>query len=146
MYDGQLELEYTCVGCHRNTYPKRLASGYCYDCVLGGMTAEEIDAENREHVARREDFTERWLFSYARDVVNGLLTVETAAQHCYASLEEMQEAVNDLCQQDAEIEEAYREHLDYCAAAIRAAHIHRALRRGAAYARAGKLPPREVQP
>ncbi|MFB9081461.1 hypothetical protein [Deinococcus wulumuqiensis] len=54
MYDGQLELEYTCVGCHKNTYPRRLASGYCHDCIFGGMTAEEIEAEQREHAAWRE--------------------------------------------------------------------------------------------
>ncbi|GGO19764.1 hypothetical protein [Deinococcus humi] len=135
MYDGQLELEYTCVGCHENTYPKRLMSGYCYDCLFGGMTQEEIEAESREHEQRREDDTDRYLFSYARDVVGGKHTVETAARACYASREEMQEAVDDLRQQDADDEAAYQDYLTYCAAERRAAHIHRALRRGAAYAR-----------
>lgn len=135
MYDGQLELEYTCVGCHENTYPKRLMSGYCYDCLFGGMTQEEIEAEGREADEQREDHKDRFLFSYARDVVEGKYTVESAAFACYASHEEMREAVEELRQTDAETDAAYQEHLAYCAAERRAAHVHRALRRGAAYAR-----------
>lgn len=51
-YDGQLELEFTCVCCHQNTYPKRLTGGYCRDCAAGGLTDDELIAEAQEYVQR----------------------------------------------------------------------------------------------
>ncbi len=135
MYDGQLELEYTCVSCHENTYPRRLAGGYCSDCIIGGMTPEELAAEDREHEQQRDDYRNRYLYDYARDVVNGKRTLKEAARSCYADLAEMEEAVEEIRREREEDDRAWREHLAYCAAERRAAHIHRALARGVAHKR-----------
>lgn len=142
MYDGQLELEYTCVSCHRNTYPRRLASGYCSDCLIGGMTDEELEAERREHEAWQADYCARHIRDYARDVLSGKRTLKEAARACHADLSEMEDEVEDLRREDEDTERYWRDYAQDLAElrTIRnAAHIHRALRRGTAYAHARSL-------
>lgn len=134
MYDGQLELEYTCVCCHKNTYPRRLHGGYCSDCLIGGMTVEELAAEAFEHEAWQQGYCDRYLYDYARDVLDGRRTLKAAARACYADVGEMEDAVEDLRLERAEEDRYWREYLT----SKNASHIHRALLRGAAHARKGR--------
>lgn len=140
MYDGQLELEYTCVCCHRNIYPRRLSGGYCSGCILGDMTPEELAAEYREHQEHQEDYCARYLYDYARDVVRGKRTVKEAARACCADLSEMEEVVAEMLRDEEESDRAWREYLwGACVDALPPppsyAHIHRALARGVAHKR-----------